>query len=717
MKMNKVSFLHGLMHPRSIAIVGASNNPSKMGTMHALSILKDGFNGPLYPIHPTEKIVLGQAAYSAVRDLPEAPDLAIFVLPAQHLPPLFEDFGKLGTKYAVIITAGFKETGEKGAAGERELVATARKYGMRFIGPNCMGVINRAISLNTTVSTVSGPPGSLGFISQSGTYVAQTVSYLQKRGIHFSKAVSVGNEADVSLVDVLEYLGEDAETKAISLYIESIRDVRRFLAVASKITLHKPVVAQYIGGSEAGARAGRSHTGAMAGQNHLYDGLFKQAGVIRVQSVEDLYGIGWALANQPPIRGNRIGIITNSGGPGSAIADTLEAEGCRVPPFSEALREKIRPLVPPHAPCGNPVDLTFSMDMEVMTETINRTVMTSGEIDGIVLHGAMSTGFLRIVYPHMADFFPGISIDDVLKNAEKDISKPVRIPFETGIPMTVSAFFDREDHYTRQYEDNGVPVYDSPEKAARAMGKMVEWMQIRERQANLPPEIPVPAEAASRIIATAIAENRKNLSEFEAKQLLGCYGIPVPEERLAQSAEETAEAASAIGFPVAVKGCHPDILHKTEAGLVHLNIADRESAERAFSAIQDAAGRSVPVLVSKMISGSRELLIGLTHDDQFGHCVAFGVGGIFTEALKDVTYRVAPVSLAAASEMMEDIRTRKLLGPYRGMPAVPSAALADLIQRISTIGAIHKEIKEIDINPLLVSSQTPVAVDALIVLV
>jgi len=714
--MENASFLHQLMHPRSIAIVGASNNPSKMGTMHALSILKDGFNGPLYPIHPTEKFVLGQPAFSSVGDLPEAPDLVLFVLPAWHLPPLFEQFGKIGTKSAIIITAGFKEVGDAGAADELALVATARKYGMRFIGPNCMGLINRAVSLNTTVTPLMGPPGTLGLVSQSGTYVAQTTVYLEKRGIHLSKAVSVGNEADVNLVDVLEYLGEDEQTRAISLYIESIRDVPRFLAVASKITPKKPVIAQYIGGSEAGARAGRSHTGAMAGKNHLYDGLFKQAGVIRVDSVEDLYGIGWALANQPPIRGNRIGIITNSGGPGSAIADTLEAEGCQAPPFSEALREKIRPLVPPHAPRGNPIDLTFSMDMDVMTDTITRTVMASGEVDGIVLHGAMSTGFLGAVFPHLADLLPGMTLADMIKQSEKDISKSVRLPYETGIPMIISAFFDRDDQYTREYEDNGVPVFDSPEKAARAMGKLVAWMKIRDRASNRKPVIPASEQAALAIIAKAVAENRKSLDEYAAKQLLKCYGIPVPEERLAASAEEAAEAAAGIGFPVAVKGCDPHILHKTEAGVVHLHISDRAGVLNAFSAIQAAAGRPVPVLVSQMIAGSRELLVGLTHDDQFGHCVAFGIGGIFTEALKDITYRVAPVSTVVAMEMIDDIRTRKLLGPYRGMPAVASGVLADIIQRISMIGAIHKEIKEIDINPLLICGATPVAVDALIVL-
>ena len=379
------SFLHALMNPESVAIVGASNNPMKMGTMHALSIIKDGFPGKFYPVHPTEETVLGYKAYATPDELPEPPDLVIFVLPSRHLIPLFEGFGRRGTRYAIVITAGFKEIGTEGADLEQQLKEAAARYNMRFIGPNCMGIINRSIELNTTVMPLTGKDGKLGMISQSGTYVTQTLAYLQKRGIQFSKAVSVGNEADVNIIDALEYFGEDTYTKAISMYIETIRDPGRFLEVARKITPHKPVIAQYIGGSEAGGRAGLSHTGALAGKNCLYDGLFRQAGIIRVDSVEDLYVQGWALATQPPIRGNRIGIITNSGGPGSAIADTLEAHRCTVPVFSAPLQASIKTHIPPHAPAGNPVDITFAMDMSIMTDTIMDLVMQSGEVDGVVI--------------------------------------------------------------------------------------------------------------------------------------------------------------------------------------------------------------------------------------------------------------------------------------------------------------------------------------------
>ncbi|MCD6584247.1 MAG: acetate--CoA ligase family protein [Desulfobacteraceae bacterium] len=710
------SFFHSLMNPKSIAIVGASNNPMKMGTMHALSILKDGYKGKFYPVHPIEKTVLGHPAFKSPLDLPEAPDLAMLVIPSQHLLPVFEAFGKIGTKYAIVITAGFNEAGAKGAILEEQLKALAKKYGIRFVGPNCMGIVNRAISLNTSVSPIVGKPGKLGLISQSGTYVAQTVDYLKKRGIRLSKAVSVGNEADINIIDVLAYFGEDNQTSAISMYIESIRDVKRFLDVARKITPHKPIIAQYIGGSDAGGRAGLSHTGAMAGKDYLYDGLFKQAGIIRVYSVEDLYGIGWAFATQPKIKGNRIAIITNSGGPGSAIADTCDANGCEMPPFSEELQKTIKPLIPSHAPCGNPVDLTFALDMKVMTHTIPDLVMKSGEVDGIVLHGAMSTGFLAAVFPHLSELMPGVTLEDMIKGSTKDLTDSVQVPFKNNIPMTVSSFFDRADQYTQEYEDNDIPVFDSPEKAAHAISALVKYKTICDRKSYQPPLELKTNDTAMQILKQAIENNQSALDEYSAKQLLASYGIPIPNEILCHNADETIAAGKKIGFPVVAKACDPSIMHKTDSGLVHLNISDSKSLVNAYHAIQKSTGRPVPVLVGKMIKGQREFLAGITFDEQFGHCVAFGVGGIFTEALNDVSYRVAPLSDSESEEMLNDIRSSKLLFAYRGMLAVNVKSLAGVLSILSKLPLLHDQIKEIDINPIIISDAEPVVVDALIVL-
>ena len=334
--------LHLLMNPRSIAVVGANNMPMKMGTIQALSILHDGYQGKVFFVHPKEEKVLGHKAYATPEDLPEIPDLAMLIVPIKSVIPIIESFGKIGTKRAIIVTAGFRETGDAGQKMEHELNDVARRYGIRFVGPNCLGIINSQISLNTTVLTVEQKPGLLGFASQSGTYVTQSLQALRKRGFRFSKAISLGNEANINMVDALEYLGDDEQTKAIILYIEGIRDGKRFLEVARKITPHKPVLAQYVGGSISGARAGLSHTGAMAVPDFLFNGIFKQAGIIRVDSVEDLYASGWTMATQPPLRGNRVGIMTNSGGPSTTISYVCDSVGLQVPRFSDGLQKEIR---------------------------------------------------------------------------------------------------------------------------------------------------------------------------------------------------------------------------------------------------------------------------------------------------------------------------------------------------------------------------------------
>ena len=713
----KKEALQKLLYPQSIATVGAGNNPMKMGTMHALSIIKDGFEGSFFPIHPRDDEVLGHKAYKSVTDLPEVPDLALFVLPAQHLLPLFEDFGKLGTKSAIIITAGFKETGDAGRQMEENLKEIASRYGMTFIGPNCMGILNSEIKLNTTVMPYTEGSGSLGLVSQSGTYITQSMPYLIKRGIRFSKAISVGNEANTSLADILEVLGEDEQTKAISLYIEGIRNIDRFLDVARKVTAKKPVIAQYVGGSKAGARSGFSHTGAMAGPDHIYDGLFRQAGIIRVDSIEDLYNQGWALATLPPIQGTRIAVVTNSGGPGSAIADTCEAGGFEVPPFSDKLVAQIKPIIPDHAPAGNPVDITFSMNISLLAEELPELVMKSGEVDGVVLHGAMSSGFINTLMPHIQGMVQSSILDDLMMQAiNRDLSNTVNLPFKYKIPMTVSSFFDRDDRYTEAFQDAGVPVYDSPEKAARAMVTLLRYKEIRERKKYRKPTLPSQNKTAAGISKNALAEGQQALDEHQSKEFLGAYGIMVPEEKRVAGSEAAVAAADALGYPVALKACRHDILHKTERGLVHLGCTDSAAVQEAAAAIETEAGSGTPILVSPMVTGRREFLAGITREENIGPCLAFGVGGIMTEALKDMVFRIAPVNNDEAMEMMDDIRTGELLGAYRGMPSVDTELLADILSRLSMIPLVHDEIAEIDINPILIANGKPVVVDALVVL-
>jgi acetate---CoA ligase (ADP-forming) len=708
--------LHLLLHPKSIATAGAGNNPMKMGTLQALSILKDGYRGKFYPIHPTEKTVLGHRAYASPLDLPETPDLAMLIVPTSQVIPLLEDFARIGTKRAIIISAGFKETGEAGLELERRLNEIAAASGMRFLGPNCVGFVNTAISLNVTVAAMESTPGRLGLASQSGTYVTQTLAYLQERGIRFSKAVSCGNEANIDLIDVLEYLGEDEQTKAIILYIEGIRDGRRFIETAQRITPVKPVLAQYVGGSAAGARAGLSHTGALAGPDFLYDGIFRQAGIIRCHSIEDLYAHGWVHATQPPLRGNRVAVVTNSGGPGTAISHHADQGGMTVPRFSAALQAKIRPLILPHAASANPVDLTFHLDMQVLAKTIPSLILESGEVDGLILHGAMSTGFMKTLYPHVRELLGDVSREDFLAMPGRDMTAAAELPWKYGLPLIVSSFFGREDSNTSLYRDHDVPVFDSPEKAARGMVTLLRHKEIRERKPIVRPPLPAENQEAARIIRTALTAGQKALDEHQAKQVLAAYGIPVTREALAATEEDAVRIAKEIGFPLAAKACAWEIMHKSGRGLIALNILSEAALCAAYQAIRKTAGREVPILVQEMLSGSREFVAGMTRFPGFGPCVLFGLGGVFTEALKDTSFRSAPLGQTEAGEMLTDIRAKQLLGEFRGLPAVDTAALAAILQTVGAIALLHPEIAEIDLNPIIIVGSSPVVADALFVL-
>lgn len=704
------------MNPKSIAVVGANNNPTKMGTIQALNIIKSEFSGKFYPIHPTEKTVLGFDAYASPAQLPEAPDLAVLIIPVASVAPVLEDFGKIGTRRAIIITAGFKETGEEGRKMERRICEIADRHHMRFVGPNCMGVINTQISLNTTVLATTKEPGWLGFASQSGTFLSQSLPYLRKRGIRFSKAISLGNEANINMVDALEYLGQDEQTKAIILYIEGIRDGKRFLDVARHITPHKPIVAQYAGGTASSARAGMSHTGAMAGPDFLYNGIFKQAGILRVNTVEDLYAHGWTLATQPPLKGRRIGVLTNSGGPSTTISYTCDTVGLTVPRFSDNLQAQIRKHIEPHASSANPVDMTFDLSMDKLALTLPELVMQSGEVDAVVLHGTMMTGYLKEIYPTLRDMLGNMPLEDFLKYGQAMAEDAFHLSHKYNMPLLISSFFDHEDNYIRRYMDTDTPVLFSPEKTAMALGSLYRYRQIRERAVHKEPVLPKRSKDAQAIIQKALANKQKALDEYEAKRVLAGYGVPVTKEALTLHLEEALRAAKKIGYPVALKACSWKIMHKSGRGLIALHVEDEKRLRKEFKNIQKNAGGKVPVLVQEMLAGSREFLAGMTRFAGFGPAVVFGLGGVFTEVFQDTSLRLASLTEADAKEMFAEIRTAKLLDKYRGMPKVKLNRLSKIIQAVGNIALLHPEIAEIDLNPIIIHGAEPVVADALMVL-
>ena len=700
------------MSPSSIAIVGASNNFHTMGTIQFLNLINSGYPGEVFPVHPKEKEVLGKKAYARVADLPYAPDLAVLVVPTRLVPKMMEDFGRLGTRHAVVITAGFKETGDSGLELEKRIGEIAATYGIRFLGPNCLGIINSHLPLNITVGPLQAIDGKFSLASQSGTYIAQTVFYLHKNGVVLNKAISVGNEANIDIVDCLEYLAEDDTTKAIGLYIEGIRDAERFLDVARKVSSKKPIVAQYVGGTEAGARSGSSHTGAMAGPDYIYNGLFEQAGIIRVDTIEEVYKTGWALATQPPLMGSRIGILTNSGGPGSGIATTCNVNGLEVPEFSEKIQEEVSRYLPGHASARNPVDLTFHINMDALTEKIPEILFSSDEIDGIIIHGIMDTGFIGMLYPYLKNYMD-VTEEDFLKASEINMEALLKMPETYNKPLLISSFFGREDHCIRVFHENGIPTFDSPEKAAKAMAAIHRHQIIRQR----------PSEESERVQGKFIPEaeavfseaREKTIDEYQAKKILRLYGIPTTAETLANSLDQALDHARTIGYPLAAKVCSPHIAHKTEEGMVFLNIAHEEDLKKAFLSIREKDNNS-SVLISEMLKGEREFMAGISRHRGFPPCIMFGLGGIFTEAFNDFSIRIAPLSLYDAMEMIDAISAKAIIGPYRNMKPVDKETLAHILVSLSQIALDFPDIQEIDLNPIIVEQGSPKVADALIIM-
>ncbi len=474
--------LKRILHPTSIAWAGASNNFQKMGTIQLLNLTKGGFKGAVYPIHPTEKTVLGLPAYKSALDLPIAPDLAVLVVPTSVVVPMMEDLGRRGVKYAVITTAGFKEMGEEGMLLEERLVSIAQRYGMRFVGPNCIGVINERWGLNTTFFPLikEGPSACVSIASQSGTYVTQTQLYLYNRGIRYSKAISVGNEANIDVVDCIEYLAEDEDTRVILLYLEVMRRGREFIKVAREAMQKKPIVALYVGGTEAGARSAKSHTGALAGNDKIYDGLFAQAGVLRASSVAELYEWGIALASQPPMRGRRVCLLSHSGGPVTCMADACERTGLKVPVFSRDLQTRIHDFLPATASAANPVDLTFAPEQSGLARDIPRTVLESNEIDGLIIHGIMGSAFREALAAQLKDIID-VPVEMLEEIDHALLAELVEFPKRYGKPILCSSFMDRRDNCTRYLQDHGIPVLFGPEKAVKAMAALARYNELRER--------------------------------------------------------------------------------------------------------------------------------------------------------------------------------------------------------------------------------------------
>jgi acetyl coenzyme A synthetase (ADP forming)-like protein len=693
--------LDAILRPGSIAVIGASRRPGTIGYQIVDNLLLHGFEGTVYPVNPSAPSIHSIRAFASVADLPEVPDLAVVVVPKESVLPVVEECAAAGVPGVVVISAGFKEVGGTGIARERKLLEVVRGHGMRMVGPNCMGVINTSgeMSMNATFAPSMPPAGPIAFMSQSGAMGVTILDYAAEYGIGVSQFVSMGNKADVSGNDLLGYWCDDDEVGVILLYLENFGNPRRFTRIAREVTRRKPVIAVKAGRSRAGARAASSHTGAMAAMDVATDALFAQCGVLRVDTVEELFDAAMAFGNAPMPAGPRVAIVTNAGGPGIIIADACEARGLEVAPLSPDARRRLREMLPEEASVANPVDMIASARAEEYGSVLE-IVLADQEVDAVI-----------------AAFVPPLGVD------AGDVARAIRAVAE-GAPKPVMAVLMGREGLPRgmaELHEARIPAFIFPESAARALAAMEKYRRWRARPAGEVRRFEdVDRERAARVMREAAAGGAALLPVPQAFEVLEAYGIPVAPYRVVRDAEEAAAAASELGLPAVLKAVAPGLSHKSEAGAVALELDEPDAVRDAYREME-VRSASWPdgvvmsgAVVQPMVRGGRETIVGMTLEPNFGPLIMFGLGGVYVEALGDVAFRIQPVTDVDAREMLTAIRGAPLLQGIRGEPGVALERLAEVLERLSQLVGEHPQIRELDVNPFLAFPEPDrcVAVDA-----
>lgn len=681
-----------LLEPRSIAVIGASRQPQTVGWLVFDNLLSGGYTGVVYPVNPHAHAIRGVRAYPTIEAIPDPIELAIITVPAPSVADVLESCGHQGVRAAIVISAGFKEIGPEGIAREERLRAIARRYRIALLGPNCLGVMNTdpAIQLNATFGQAMAQRGTIGFISQSGALCAAVLDYTRAHNIGLSKVISLGNKAGATEVDFLDYLWRDPHTTVILLYIEELSDGRAFLELAHRITSDtenpKPILALKAGRTIAGARAVASHTGSLAGSDEVYQALFKQAGVLRVETVEDLFEYALAFANQPIPKGSRVAIVTNAGGPGIMAADTCIQYGLEVPPVPQPERFRHQCHLPTHAGVTNPIDLIADA----------RSERYACVLDALLYDPTFDALLILFVPIPTADIE---TIAQVIIDAARRRLKPIVACFMGVVDVGPAKAALRAA---------GVPCYDFPEDAARALAAMAWYARWRARPVTGYRTFDVRCTEATQLLESAQPNANGFIPEDIAFRILECYGFALLPWAVAHSPEQAAEVATQLGFPVALKVLSPDIIHKFDIGGVVLHVDSPESARRAFDQIHKAILEHSPgarfdgVLVQKMGERGHELILGVKRDEQFGPIVMVGLGGIYVEIFRDVAFRIAPLRERSAHLMLEETRAAALLRGARGQPPADIDTVAEYLLRLSQLSLEQPEIEELDINPLLV---------------
>jgi len=688
-RIAELASLRPLLAPTSVAVIGAGHRVRSVGHQVLSNIVGGGYAGSLYVVNPRHSQVLGVPSFPTAEELPVAPDLAIIAVRAESVLQTAIECGRRGAGALLVLSSGFGEVGAQGYAEQDRLLAVTRQYGMRLVGPNCLGLINTdaTVRLNATFAPLSLTPGGLALVSQSGALGIAVLRASERVGLGISQFVSVGNKADVSGNDLLMCWEADERTKVIGLYLESFGNPRRFARIARRVSRTKPILAIKAGRSEAGQRAGQSHTAAAASSDVVVDALFDQAGVVRVDTMEQLLDAVRALSDQPLPAGPRVGIIGNSGGPGILAADAAAAAGLVVAELSDELRALLAAAAPTAASTQNPVDLGAGIQ-PAQTRAAIGALLDSGEVDSVL---AVFTETL------VGD---PVDLTDAVGHAAG----------LSGRPLVLASVGEQDRSLRLPGVQRPLPVFSFPERAAQALAAAWRYARIRQLPQSeplCPPDADV--DGARRLIGDWLAAGPAWLGAGDAAELLGRYGIGLCPQRVVGSVEDALAAAAELGFPVALKLADGTV-HKTEVGGVRTDLADAAAVRIAY--LELAAGRAVDVLVQPMVTGGTELIVGGLQDRQFGPVVMVGAGGVFADLLADRRFRLAPVGPEDAEAMIAELRFGKLLDGYRGRPPVSRPALAQLLVRLGWLMQNHPEVAEVDLNPVIGRGAELVTVDA-----
>jgi acetyltransferase len=685
MSLDRQKGIDILFNPKSIAVIGASATKGKLGNDVVRNLIESGFEGRIYPINPKGGEILDLKVYRSVSEIARDVDVAVIVIPARFVLPVIEECGKKGVSALVIITAGFKEIGHEGQEAEKKIVEIAEKYGMIVQGPNCLGIVNTFAPYNASFAAGTPVKGSVAFASQSGALMTGILDWSLMEKIGFSKFVSLGNKAQLDEADFIEAFGRDPDTNFLLLYIESVVDGRKFMDVSRRIAPHKPIYVVKSGVSTAGARAASSHTGSLAGSDTAYSVAFKQCGVIRADSMSELFDVANVFDDCHLPKGNRVAIVTNAGGPGILTTDAVEMNGLQVAQFSPSTIEKMKNGLPSAASVYNPVDALGTAQPEDYALCVEATLQDEN-VDSVL-----------VLLTPQAMTKETETAQIIVESHKKYPNKPLLAVFMGGNSMIYPRIVLNE---------GGIPVFDFPERAVNAIAELYRYTVLRDSlKDDPPPKFKVDKKRVREIIKSVRNDRRRVMLGSEAHEIAEAYGIRVAKTRLATSAEEAKAIAVNIGFPVVMKIASPDIVHKSDIGGLMIGMNSEEEVENAFLEILDNVKTHVPravvygVDVQEMAEKGKELIVGCSRDIQFGPLIMFGAGGIFVDYLKDVAFRLAPMTRSDASDLIAETKMGTLLKGVRGEEPSDIDAISETILRISQLVCDFDDIVELDINP------------------